>query len=63
MNPRSPVDLDLWRAALLLISRYGKQAAMGRVRLRAANLKESGADSEATNWLQIADTIDQIEGD
>jgi len=63
MEPQAPRNLDLWRAALLLISRYGKQAAMGRVRLRAANLKETGAASEATNWLQLADTIEQIESD
>jgi len=56
-------DLDASRAALLLISQYGRKAAFLRVQLRAANLSEAGAASEAENWLRIATAIERLESD
>ena len=53
--------MDASRAASLLISQYGRKAAFLRVRLRAANLSEAGATSEAENWLRIATAIERME--
>ena len=58
-----PVDVDASRAALLLVNVYGRRAARRRVQLRAANLSEAGAQSEAENWLRIAAAIEHMEGD
>ena len=53
-------DHDTWRAALLMIKRYGADAML-EVEARADELTEQGDWQGANEWHRILDCIERIQ--
>jgi hypothetical protein len=53
-------DLDIWRAAMLMVKRYGDDAMRGA----AARAREFLADGDmdgCTTWARIGDAIERLQ--
>jgi hypothetical protein len=53
-------EIDIWRAAALMLKRYGEQA-LKESALRADDLMSSGDDDGAATWRRIMAAVTQIE--
>jgi hypothetical protein len=52
-------EIDIWRAALLMIKRYGDQA-LKESAARATELTLAGDDAGAATWHRIMEAVTQI---
>jgi triphosphoribosyl-dephospho-CoA synthetase len=53
-------DVDIWRAALLMVKRYGEDA-MREARARARELMADGDMDGCTTWMRIGDAIERLQ--
>ncbi|MGE0252957.1 MAG: hypothetical protein AB7N54_00050 [Alphaproteobacteria bacterium] len=53
-------ELDIWRAAKLLVDRHGSEAAM-HAAMRADELLNEGDVHGQRIWLRIVKTIDELQ--
>ena len=53
-------DIDIWRAAHLMLQRYEGEAIQEAER-RAAELEEAGDAEGQTVWLRIAATVEELQ--
>ena len=52
-------EIDIWRAANLMLKRYGEKA-LEEAALRADELTEGGDHRSAATWRRITDAIRQL---
>ena len=52
--------LDIYRAAKLLVDRYGDQAP-GQARVRAMSLRQDGDEQGATVWQRIHEAVLELQ--
>jgi hypothetical protein len=55
-------DLDMWRAALLMLKRYGNDAAVEAAARADEMLDESDVDG-ARDWQRITNAIEQLQAE
>ncbi len=60
MNQAPPVDVDLWRAAKLLVDRYGDQAGT-EASARADRMQEIGDEEGTDVWLRIRHYVRELQ--
>ena len=53
-------DLDIWRAALLMVKRYGDDATV-EAATRADKLREDGDHDGAVTWHRILTAIERLQ--
>ena len=53
-------DLDIWRAALLMVKRYGEDTML-EAAARADKLQEDGDWQGALTWHRILDAIERLQ--
>ena len=53
-------DLDLWRAAKLLVDRYGEKATIEAMK-RADALAAQGDAAGKVVWLRILEAVEQLQ--
>jgi hypothetical protein len=53
-------EIDIWRAAALMLKRYGEQA-LEESAARADELMSAGDDDGAVTWRRIMDAVTQLE--
>ena len=52
-------EIDIWRAAQLMLKRYGEKA-LDESAARADELALAGDDAGATTWRRIMDSVGQL---
>ena len=52
-------EIDIWRAAQLMLKRYGDKA-LEESAVRAAELTVGGDDNGAATWRRITDAVRQL---
>jgi hypothetical protein len=52
-------EIDIWRAAALMLKRYGEQA-LEESALRADELMSAGDDDGAASWRRIMAAVTQL---
>jgi hypothetical protein len=57
--PRVIPEIDIWRAANLMLKRYGEKA-LEQSGLRADELAAAGDDNGAATWRRIAAAVVQL---
>ena len=53
-------DIDIWRAAMILVKRYGDDATVEAAQ-RADKLQEDGDHDGAITWHRILDAIGRLQ--
>jgi len=53
-------EIDIWRAATLMLKRYGKDALKQSAK-RAEELSAAGDDEGAATWRRITDAVKQLQ--
>jgi hypothetical protein len=53
-------DVDIWRAALIMVKRYGDDAML-EAAARADQLQEEGDWQGALTWHRILDAIERLQ--
>ena len=53
-------DIDIWRAALLMVKRYGDEAML-EAAARADQLMAEGDMAGCTTWQRIVDCIERLQ--
>jgi hypothetical protein len=53
-------DVDIWRAALLMVKRYGDDAVL-EAAARASQLMKDGDIAGCTTWQRILDAIERLQ--
>jgi hypothetical protein len=57
--PRVIPEIDIWRAANLMLKRHGEKA-LEESTMRAAELAAAGGDNGAAIWRRITDAVGQL---
>jgi hypothetical protein len=57
--PRVIPEIDIWRAANLMLKRHGKKA-LEESAMRADELAAAGDDNGAATWRRITDAVGQL---
>ena len=57
--PRVIPEIDIWRAANLMLKRYGEKALEESV-MRTDELAAAGDDDGAATWRRITDAVVQL---
>ncbi|HXC90644.1 MAG TPA: hypothetical protein VNV18_10820 [Stellaceae bacterium] len=52
-------EIDIWRAALLMLKRFGDNAPKESA-MRVGNLETEGDRDGAATWRRIADAVEQL---
>jgi hypothetical protein len=55
-------DVDIWRAALIMVKRYGDDAML-EAAARADQLQEEGDWQGALTWHRILDAIERLQAE
>jgi Family of unknown function (DUF6961) len=53
-------EIDIWRAALLMLKRFGDKASTESA-MRAGSLETEGDREGTATWRRITDAVEQLE--